>query len=87
VGGASQGGKPRGESYHSGAAAYVPSEEIFGHTGVFAELPMTDGSEGGTGRTLYSRDIPVGKIRALRHGRPEAWPGPWDAAHVKIVKE
>ncbi|MBI1215343.1 MAG: carbon-nitrogen hydrolase [Alphaproteobacteria bacterium] len=87
VGGASHGGQPRGENYSSGAAVYIPSEEVFGHTGVFSDLPMTDGSEGGTGRVLYSRDIPLAKIRAVRHGKAEAWPGPWDAGHVNIVKE
>ena len=86
VGGATKGGKPRGESFNSGAAVYMPSEEVFGHTGIFSDLPMSPTGPG-AGATLISRDIPLADIRAVRHDRPEAWPGPWDAGHVKIVNK
>lgn len=69
----------------SGAAVYIPSEEVFAHTGVFANLPMHATSKG-PGKVLYSTGIPVAQIRAVRHGKPEAWPGPWDASHVKVIK-
>lgn len=84
VGGAKKNGKSR-ETYRSGAAVYIPAEEVFGHTGVFADLPVHKAAKG-AGKMLVSRDIPLAKIRAVRHGKPEAWPGPWDAKHVKIVK-
>ena len=48
-------------------------------------MPVHKTSQG-AGKVLLSRDIPVAKIRAVRHGKPEAWPGPWEAKHVKIVK-
>lgn len=83
VGAAKKHGKAR-DVYRSGAATYIPSEEVFGHTGIFANLPL-HAQTAGAGKMLYSRNIPVGKIRRLRHGRPEAWPGPFDAKHVKIV--
>lgn len=83
VGAAKKHGKAR-DVYRSGAATYIPSEEVFGHTGIFAEMPL-HAKTAGAGKFLYSRDIPVGKIRRLRHGRPEAWPGSFDAKHVKII--
>lgn len=86
VGGATKGGKARGESFNSGAAVYVPSEEVFGHTGIFTDLPLSPTGPG-AGATLISRDIPLADIRAVRHDGPEAWPGPWDAGHVKIVNK
>lgn len=82
VGGAAKDGKAR-ETYQSGAAVYIPSEEVFGHTGVFSELPL-HGRTDGPGNVLYSRNIPVGDIRVVRHGSAEAWPGPWSAEHIKV---
>jgi predicted amidohydrolase len=83
VGGAVKNGRGR-ETYNGGAAVYIPSEEIFGHTGIYADIPV-HGSDEGDGQVLYARNIPVKKIRDIRHGRPEAWPGPWDAGHVVVV--
>jgi predicted amidohydrolase len=83
VGAAKKHGKAR-DIYRSGAATYIPSEEVFGHTGIFANMPL-HAKTAGAGKILYSRDIPVGKIRALRHSKPEAWPGPFDAKHVKVI--
>lgn len=83
VGGAMKNGVIR-ETCRSGAAVYIPAEEEYGHTGIFSNLPLHEGGKG-PGKVLYSRNIPVGRIRATRHGKPEAWPGPWDAKHVKIV--
>lgn len=75
--------KPR-LSNTSGAAVYVPCEEVLGHTGVFADLPATDRAEG-LGPMLIARDIPIGLIRDLRHGKAEVWPGAWRAEHVRVV--
>lgn len=83
VGGAKKHGKTR-ETYNGGAAVYMPSEEIFGHTGIFTDLPVHNDSEG-AGEMFISRDIPIADIRAVRHGKPEAWPGPFDVAHVKVL--
>ncbi len=76
------------EGYHGGASVFIPSEEAFGHTGIFAELPVHNNSQN-AGEWLLAKDIPVGAIRTIRHGdkKAEAWPGPWDASHVKINDE
>ena len=72
------------ETYHGGAAVYIPAEEVFGNTGVFSDLPgHTTAAD--AGEILISRDIPVGAIRALRHGKPEAWPGPFNADHITVT--
>ncbi|MHA1600921.1 MAG: nitrilase-related carbon-nitrogen hydrolase [Alphaproteobacteria bacterium] len=76
--------KPR-LSNTSGAAVYLPCEETLGHTGIFADLPPTDRAEG-PGPMLVARDIPVGALRALRHGKAEVWPGAWRADHVRVVE-
>lgn len=76
--------KPR-LSNTSGAAVYVPCEEALGHTGVFAELPPTDRAEG-PGPMLLARDIPIGLLRQMRHGKAEVWPGAWRADHVRLIE-
>ncbi len=76
--------KPR-LSNTSGAAVYLPCEEILGHTGVFADLPATDRAEG-AGPMLVARDIPVGLVRQMRHGQAEVWPGAWRADHVRLIE-
>lgn len=83
IGGAKKYGKGR-ETYNGGAAVYIPSEEVFGHTGVFTDMPVHNSADG-AGDMLVSRDIPLKKIRDVRHGKPEAWPGPFDASHVKMI--
>lgn len=85
VAGVTRGGKLR-DNCSSGASVFIPSEEVFGHTGIFAELPVSNTGPD-AGALLYARDIPLGAIRAVRHDRPEAWPGPWDAGHVKVVNK
>ena len=76
--------KPR-LSNTAGAAVYLPCEEALGHTGVFADLPASDQAEG-PGPMLIARDIPVGLVRELRHGKAEVWPGAWRADHVRVVE-
>ena len=67
-----------------GAAVFVPCEEALAATGEVARLdPMAEAQ--GPGEVLLARDIPVGRVRALRHGgAAEAWPGPWEAGHVQV---
>lgn len=74
--------------YHSGASVFVPSEEQFGHTGIFAAAPVRNRDQG-AGEILVARDIPLAAIRALRRGqqKPEAWPGPWPADNIEIHDE
>jgi len=86
VGGAKDADGSARETYNGGAAVYIPSEEIFGHTGIFTDLPVHATAEG-PGAMLVSRDIPVGRIRDARRGKPEAWPGPFDAGHIEIAHE
>jgi predicted amidohydrolase len=81
-------GKPR-ETYNGGAAVYIPSEVVFGHTGIFTDLPVHKTADD-AGAWLLSKDIPAGKIRDIRRGlqgAPEAWPGVWDAGHVHIKRD
>jgi len=73
------------DAYHSGASLYLPCEEAFGYTGIWAEIPVSSGKDL-PGEMLISRNVPLGKIRAIRHGKPEVWPGPWNADGVKITE-
>ncbi|HSA79443.1 MAG TPA: hypothetical protein VLE23_01390, partial [Geminicoccaceae bacterium] len=66
-----------------GAAAYLPCEESLGSTGVAAEIPPAAAASG-PGPLLLARDLPVGRIRALRAAGAEAWPGAWSAGQVGI---
>lgn len=76
-------GKPR-DGNVSGAAVYVPCEEVLGHTGLFADLAPQE-SVDGLGPMLIARDLPFDVIRELRAGEAEVWPGAWRADHVAIV--
>ena len=82
--GAAATGKPR-SGYKSGAAAYVPSDNALGATGVWAEIPLTSGVDG-SGPVLLVRDLPTGRIAELRDAGAEVWPGVWDADHVEFVE-
>ncbi len=82
VGAPTLAGKKR-DTYHSGASLYLPCEEAFGYNGIWAEIAVSPGKEL-PGDMLISRDVPLGKIRAIRHGEPEVWPGPWNADGVEI---
>lgn len=86
VGGAKDPDGTMRETYNGGAAVYIPSEEVFGHTGIFTDLAVHSTADG-AGEMLISRDIPVGLIRGVRQGKPEAWPGPFDADHIEIARD
>ncbi|RDD63114.1 nitrilase-related carbon-nitrogen hydrolase [Ferruginivarius sediminum] len=77
-------GRPR-DGNTGGAAVYVPSEPDLGYTGVRDEIAPAAEVEGG-GPVLVS-DIPVNRIRALREGAAEVWPGAWTADHIEILDE
>lgn len=81
-------GKPR-ETYNGGAAVYIPSEVAFGHTGIFSDLPVHAAAPD-AGQWLLSKNIPLGHIRDIRRGKagkPEAWPGAWDASHITVTRD
>jgi predicted amidohydrolase len=68
-----------------GAAVYLPCEPSLGHAGIAVErLGMVTSEEGGP--LLLARDLPLGRVRALRHGGAEVWPGAWSAAHVRLIQ-
>lgn len=69
-----------------GAAVYLPCEPALGHDGIAVErlgIAACDGQ----GPLVLARDLPLGTVRALRHGGAEVWPGAWPAAHVRIVAD
>lgn len=67
-----------------GASFFLPCEEVFGHTGILAEVAPSYTAEG-PGPLLVG-DLPLDAIRKLRRGGAEVWPGAWTADHVKVVK-
>ncbi len=71
----------------SGAAVYLPCEADLGFDGRFAEIGPFSAApkEDSLGPRLHARDIPVGKVRALRANQPEVWPGAWTGAGVTIT--
>ena len=76
-------GHPNARPNVGGAAAYLPCEESLGATGVAAEIPAAAACDG-PGPLLIARDLPLGRIRALRAAGAEAWPGAWSANHLAI---
>jgi predicted amidohydrolase len=68
-----------------GAAAYIPCEPSLGHCGIAVEALWAARADG-PGPLVLARDLPVGAIRELRHGKAEVWPGPWPAAGLRIVE-
>lgn len=71
--------------YQSGAAAYVPSDNALGTTGVWDEIPMLSRADG-PGPLLMVKGLPLARMRALRNAGAEVWPGAWDASHVTFVE-
>lgn len=84
VGGVGRAAGPSALANTSGAAAYLPCEEVLGHEGVLASVPPSDRAEG-AGPMLIARDLPIAEIRRLRRGAAEVWPGAWRADHVEIA--
>ena len=69
----------------SGASLFLPCEEDLGFTGIGGETGAT-GGEAGDEPFLIAR-VPFQKIRALRDGSAEVWPGSWSAGHVTVIME
>ncbi|POF27712.1 nitrilase-related carbon-nitrogen hydrolase [Roseibium marinum] len=75
-------GTTQNDTNFSGAALYLPCEEEFGHSGVAAEIPPTDG--GGGEEPFLIATVPLRQLRELRSGKAEVWPGAWTAEHVTV---
>lgn len=69
----------------SGVSLFLPCEEDLGFTGIGAEVRPT-GGEGGE-EPFGIVKVPVEKIRSLRDGAAEVWPGAWSAEHVAVARE
>ncbi|MFD1381398.1 nitrilase-related carbon-nitrogen hydrolase [Fodinicurvata halophila] len=82
--GAAATGRPR-EGYHAGAALFLPCESALGSDGNGGFLPALDScdDEG----PVLSVDIPIERLRTLRRGGAEVWPGPWSARHIELSEE
>ena len=69
-----------------GAAVYLPCEPALGHAGIAVEhlgIAVSDDAA----PLVIAADLPLGTVRALRHGAAEVWPGPWAASHVRLVED
>ena len=65
----------------SGAAIFIPCEELLGNTGLLQSLDPR-GSDLGKGPILHATDIPIGKIRNIRENLAEVWPGAWQSKNL-----
>lgn len=79
-------GSTQNDQNHSACALYLPCETDLGTYGVHLQTPMTDGA-GGEDPFVVARDIPFARMRELRAGAAEVWPGAWDAGHISVVDE
>jgi predicted amidohydrolase len=72
--------------FSSAAAVYQPCEESLGHRGVLNEREISQGQVlEPLENELLIADIDIEKIRNLRHGSAEVWPGGWIADHVLVI--
>ncbi|MFO1070968.1 MAG: nitrilase-related carbon-nitrogen hydrolase [Geminicoccaceae bacterium] len=69
-----------------GAAVYLPCEPALGHAGVAVEALWAARTDG-DGPLVLARDLPLGTVRALRHGDAEVWPGAWSADRIRISED
>lgn len=69
----------------SGAAMYLPCDMSIGPEGVAAAIPPISGCDD-TGPLIVAPELPIARLRALRRGGAEVWPGAWHDAHVSIVE-
>ena len=85
-------GQAGGESlnrtkFSSAAAIYQPCEESLAHNGVIEETCVScDKAVGTLACELLINSIDIQKIRQLRHGGAEVWPGGWSASHVEVIE-
>jgi len=72
------------ETNVSGASLFLPCEEDLGFTGIGGEIAPTGGEAGE--EPFLIAEVPVEKLRRLRGGSAEVWPGAWSASHIAIGK-
>ncbi|MEJ8474526.1 nitrilase-related carbon-nitrogen hydrolase [Roseibium algae] len=72
------------ETNVSGASLFTPCEEALGFKGVAASIAPTRGDNGENPFLFVT--VPVGKVRQLRDGEAEVWPGAWTAGHIVVTK-
>ncbi|MBN9670337.1 nitrilase-related carbon-nitrogen hydrolase [Roseibium aggregatum] len=75
-------GTTQNDTNVSGAALYLPCEEEFGYSGIAAEIAPTGGTRGEEPFLIAS--VPFEKLRDLKTGKAEVWPGAWTADHVAV---
>ena len=69
----------------SGAAMYLPSDTAIGPDGIATLLPPVDGCAD-SGPLVVTPELPIARLRELRRGGAEVWPGAWQDTHVSIVE-
>lgn len=79
-------GHPTLDTVVGGAAAFLPCEASFGHTGIAAALEP-HAAAAGLSPFLVAYHLPVGACRRIRRGAAEAevWPGSWSADAISIA--
>ena len=84
IGNVEQGDVVRGDNT-SASALYLPCEESLGHSGIAASTEVSQGHElKDLKDELLLATVPCQKIRDLRQGLAEVWPGGWNADHVTV---
>ncbi len=84
VGNVEQGEVVRGDNT-SASALYLPCEESLGHNGIAGSTEVSQGHDVSDLKDeLLLATIPCQKIRDLRQGLAEVWPGGWSADHITI---
>ena len=84
IGNVKQGETVRGDNT-SASALYLPCEESLGHNGIAASTEVSQGRDlKGLEDELLLATVPCQKIRDLRQGLAEVWPGGWSADHVEV---
>jgi predicted amidohydrolase len=69
----------------SGAAVYLPSDMGIGPDGVAVSVPPIDSCDD-AGPLVVAPELPIARLRELRRGAAEVWPGAWRDTHVDIVE-
>ncbi len=84
IGNVEQGEVTRGDNT-SASALYLPCEESLGHVGIAASTEVSQGHDLTELKDeLLFATVPCQKIRDLRQGLAEVWPGGWSAEHVEV---
>jgi predicted amidohydrolase len=80
---------PADSDFHGGAACYLPCETEFGSDGKALDTgPLQSSSPGADaeGPVFFTPPLPLARIRALRAGAAEVWPGPKAGKSARVAK-